>query len=238
LTILQDFFWGPPLIHPCGCSDAIDPLSGVRRSTGKCNEHLRHRRDPKTLDAAYYARHGLVGPGGEEIPTPHADELREALGPFPARGEGSPYALEIGCGPSPYLPAIREADWCYTGIDVSRWAVRWMQDHYAAAASCIGFDELGQDAACGLILAAHVLEHLPDAPAAVAKCARLLAPGGELWVVVPDDTDPLNPDHDWFFTPATLNSCLGDAGLVVGRMAVRRPAPPEWFIYCLARKPA
>jgi SAM-dependent methyltransferase len=237
LTILQDFFWGPPLIHPCGCSDAIDPLSGVRRSTGKCNEHLRHRRDPKTLDAAYYARHGLVGPGGEEIPTPHADELREALGPLP-RPTGNDVAFEVGCGPSPYVRAIRAAGWRYHAVEPSGWAVEWMKVHPHAIPFWGDFDDIPERATFGLILAAHVLEHLPDAPAAIAKCARLLAPGGELWVVVPDDSDPLNPDHLWMFTPATLKACLEDAGLTFDRMAVRKHVPHEHFIYAVARKPA
>jgi SAM-dependent methyltransferase len=232
------------MIHPCGCSDAIDPASGVRRSTGKCRRHLAERRDPKTLDAAYYASLGVVGPDGEEIPTPHAGQLEEALGPF-TQWTGGPFALEIGCGPSPYAVAIALAGYRYTAVESSLWAADWMAARSPAYAIIQGqFDDVPEPRnsrhfiSYHLILAAHVLEHLPDAPAAIAKCARLLAPGGELWVIVPDDSDPLNPDHLWFFTPATLKVCLEDAGLTFDRMAVRRHVPHEHFIYAVSRKPA
>ena len=88
-----------------------------------------------------------------------------------------------------------------------------------------------------LILAAHVLEHLDDAPAAAAKCARLLAPGGELWVVVPDDSDPCNPDHVWMGGPDAWRACVEAAGLAVERVAVRRYIQREQFVYIRARKP-
>ena len=82
----------------------------------------------------------------------------------------------------------------------------------------------------------------PPCPSAKAEMIRKMAAyldhGGELWIIVPDDSDPVNPDHLWFFTEATLRSTIEAAGLEVVRMAKRKYIERENFIYCRARKPA
>jgi len=78
----------------------------------------------------------------------------------------------------------------------------------------------------------HVLEHLPDPGASLAKLAPLLKPGGYLIVAVPNETlplalarfrrQPLRPVfplawggeiHLSYFTPRTLRDALENAGL-------------------------
>lgn len=104
------------------------------------------------------------------------------------------------------------------------------------AANYNDFETIPPRSVYSLLLAAHVLEHLRDAPAAVDLCAGWLLPGGELWIIVPDDTDPVNPEHEWVFTPASLRRCVEDAGLTVERIEVRRRIERERFIYLRARK--
>ncbi len=225
--------------YACGCVNEIHAPSGVLRNVGKCSHHRSMRRNPATLDASYYEELGIIR-DGELLPTKHVAELTEALGPFPEPDSHvTEFALEVGCGVSPYARAIREAGWFYVGIDPSPWAIGWMERHYGRV-RFIGrvndFETKVINVSYGFILAAHCLEHMEDAPGAIAKCSRLLEPGGELWIIVPDDSDPVNPDHLWFFTGATLRSCLGSAGLIVDRMAVRRHVPHENFIYARARK--
>lgn len=82
-----------------------------------------------------------------------------------------------------------------------------------------------------------MIEHLDDAPAAIAGLAGMLTPGGELWIVIPDDSDPCNPDHVWFFAEASLRRAVELAGLVVARMRSFRRIAREEFIYCRAVKP-
>lgn len=90
-----------------------------------------------------------------------------------------------------------------------------------------------------MILSAHSLEHMIDAPAALEKMAEYLAPGGVLYLIVPHGfDDPVNPDHYWFFDTAALDVTMQGAGLIVESMQVRRRVEHERFIYCKARKPS
>jgi SAM-dependent methyltransferase len=100
------------------------------------------------------------------------------------------------------------------------------------------------------VIASHVLEHLENAPAALAECYRVLAPGGALVVGVPMHLSLLAAlatlryrlfgrrprGHCWFYSMRTLKSLL--AGYPVERIwgfrvvSARRQLPLEdweWF---------
>lgn len=216
------------MIVSCGCTVAPDPASGVLRSLTKCASHCRAYRDPATLDEAYYRELGVFGE------TAHLPEILEALGPFPA-ASGTRQAIEIGCGCSPYVGAIKAAGWRYTGIDSSPFAARWTAQRWSVGTITGPFTSL--PGPCGLILAAHVVEHLDDAPGSIVAMAAVMEPGGELWIVVPDDSDLANPDHLWFFSEATLRRTIEAAGLKVTRLCSFRRIERENFIYCRAAKP-
>lgn len=221
--------------YPCGCVNARDPVSGAMRSAMKCHTHWSKARDPATLDESYYATFGVVA-GGSPCPTAHATELDTVLGPLPLAPHGG-VCLEIGGGVSPYLETLLAAGWSYEGVDPSRWAADWMRTRYGVTVSDCPFERFASSCRYGLILSAHSLEHMADAPGAVAKMADLLTPGGELWVVVPDDSDPVNPDHLWFFTSASLASCAEAAGLRVVTLASQRIVAHERFLYLRAVRP-
>ena len=204
------------------------------RSVLKCDKHMRAYRDPSTLDEAYYAELGLLD-GGKLRATKHVDELAEALGPFP-EPTGNGLALEIGCGVSPYCLAMQDAGWVYRGMDLSDWAIGWMIDQYDVEAYS-GDWESGVWPFSSFILAAHCLEHMRDSPKALKKMADSLLPGGHLWLIVPDDGDPTNPDHLWFFTEATLDIAIFRAGLVLNKIVTYQRVPHEKFIYARAKKP-
>ncbi len=76
----------------------------------------------------------------------------------------------------------------------------------------------------------HVLEHLPDPAAAIARAAELLRPGGRLLVSVPN-VDSLQarlggerwfhldlPRHLFHFGPRSLSAMVERAGLQVARI--------------------
>ncbi len=69
------------------------------------------------------------------------------------------------------------------------------------------------------------------------KAAGMLIHGGELWTIVPNDDDPLNPDHLWFWNEESLRGCVEAAGLQVVTFAVRQRVEHEKFMYLRARKP-
>lgn len=223
-----------PITYRCGCANKVHVKSGVLRSMVKCDKHQAMRRDPAALGFDYYKELGVFVDG---IPNQgrHVAQIQETLGAFPAYGAR---VLEIGCGVSSYAAALKTLDCHYTGIDPSPWVVRWMNAVYPDSALCLAFeqfDEMGVGL-FDMVLAAHSFEHMADAPMMIDKAASMLVPDGQLWVIVPDDTDPCNPDHLWFFTPDTLRSCLESAGLTVDRLEIRRHVPQENFLYVRARK--
>lgn len=224
--------------YPCGCALATHAPTGARYSIGKCARHRALMRDPATLDEAYYAELGVIR-DGRLAETRHVAEMAEALGDFEGPIEhDAQVALEVGCGVSPYTGRLRDAGWVYAGVEVSPWAADWMRRNHSALivrSSWEAFDAAKKP--FGLILAAHVLEHLPDAPAGLVKMADMLEPGGVLYLLVPDDSDPLNPDHLWFFAPESLRRCVELAGLTIEALEARQIVPRERFLYCRARKP-
>lgn len=221
--------------YRCGCVIEVSEPYGVLRSVQKCRKHKAEQRDPAELDEAYYRSNGVFEDG---FTTRHAEQLTEALGPIPTAPIDQPYALEIGCGVSFYVEAIRAAGYTYLGADKSTWAVNWMRRTYGIhAATYSDFESVTPRAAYSFILAPHVIEHLVNAPGAILRCAQWLLPGGQLWIVIPDDSDPLNPDHLWFFNEQTLTRCIEAAGLKIERTALRKYIERESFIYCGARKP-
>jgi SAM-dependent methyltransferase len=73
-----------------------------------------------------------------------------------------------------------------------------------------------------LVLLVHVLEHLPSPTDALSRIGRLLAPGGRLYVEVPNFAGPhaapgkqFHIAHIYNFTPATLRMLAAKTGLRV-----------------------
>lgn len=220
------------MIHQCGCVNEIHEPSGVLRSVSKCEYHQSRYREPSKLDGDYYAElKALDGPQN------HVRELTEALGPIPT-AFGNHWALEIGCGASQYPGAILESEWVYFGLDIARWSAEWTARRWKVQTAACSWEEWNPPVPYSFILCAHAIEHMNDAPEAIRKMARTLEPGGELWIVVPDDSDPVNPDHLWHFTADGLRRCVTDSGLEVIALEVRKPVPRENFIYLRAKKPA
>ncbi len=222
--------------HPCGCVTDRDPHSGITRAYEKCVGHAAELAKQPTGEA-YYRSIGVLNARGEVREEHYTAELVDALGALPSAGDKWD-ALEVGCGVSPYVRAVTAAGYCYTGIEPDWWAAKETAVRFGVSVHCDRFTPHSYGPGTfGLILAAHVIEHLPDAPACVRGMAEMLVPGGRLVIVVPDDTDLVNPDHLWFFTTESLYATLGQVGLVVEKMAVRKLIERENFIYCVARKP-
>lgn len=226
------------ITYNCGCVNEIHRPSGVLHSVEKCEGHRREQRAPETLGRAYYEDLHAIEDGIPQC-SRYLREIEEALGPFPPhRRADDGVALEIGCGVSMYAPAILKAGYSYVAVEPSEWAARCTSNMYDVPVIVGTFEDLvADDGSFSLILAAHSLEHAGDAPNAIGKCARLMSTGAELWIVIPNDDDPLNPEHLWFFDEDTLLSCLTGAGLVVDDFQSKRRIERECFLYARARKP-
>lgn len=77
------------------------------------------------------------------------------------------------------------------------------------------------DASVDAVVAFHVLEHLPDPRAALQTLARVLAPGGQAWIEVPDvmsgwrSRNYVHPAHLSYFSAPQLQRLALAAGLEV-----------------------
>lgn len=143
---------------------------------------------------------------------------------FVAKGR----VLDIGCGRGITLCQLKEDGWEVAGVEISE----------TAATHARGL--LGDTVFVGDVLAApwpadsfdviniwHVLEHLPDPAAVLAKSRTLLRPGGLLVVAVPNFESfqarfaggqwfHLDvPRHYWHFGAKTLRNLLEDQGFAI-----------------------
>jgi SAM-dependent methyltransferase len=222
-------------LHPCGCENVEAP-DGAWRCARKCPHHAGvARRFPR--GRAYYEHLGVID-GTELTPSLHVAELTDALGELPPAPSAAATALEVGCGVSPYFRLITGKGYHYRGIDADPWACDFMTRRYGARVLCADFPgAFGGGEEFDLVFCAHALEHLADAPAALRVVHRLLRKGRPLWLVIPDGSDRINPDHLWFFDRPSLAETLRSCGFDRVRVEQRRVVEPEDFLYAEAYKP-
>ncbi len=142
--------------------------------------------------------------------------------PFRRRGR----LLDIGCGAGDTLKA-------WVGQHAECVGLETNPEAAALARERLGLDIRsgpleGQDfapASFDVITLSHVLEHVADPKATLARCSTLLRPGGEILVWVPNFDSPLRalfgvgwfpyevPRHRWHFTAGNVRALLQEAGL-------------------------
>lgn len=95
--------------------------------------------------------------------------------------------LEIGCSGGPLLGQLRDSGYTHlTGIDISPEAIALCRERNLGDVRVMDAQQPDFPAASfDVITASDVLEHLADAPRAVAAWHQLLRPGGTLIVFVP-----------------------------------------------------
>jgi SAM-dependent methyltransferase len=136
-------------------------------------------------------------------------------------------ALEVGCGAGWMLRALRPQGWTVVGNE------RTVQS--TASASRVNglpifvgnLAALKPEPRFDLIILFQVLEHLPDPLATLQQCVRLLKPGGNLVIAVPnlESWQARLTGRSWFhldvprhlfhFSPRSLSQVLRQTGLTV-----------------------
>jgi 2-polyprenyl-3-methyl-5-hydroxy-6-metoxy-1,4-benzoquinol methylase len=227
--------------YKCGCENMLHEDTGALKCLIKCEKHSDDLlKQPQ--GHAYYRSLGAVDAVG--APANIARYIGELVEALEDSGELSKIpvgqCLEIGCGASPYVPWLREKGMNYFGIDPDLWAVSWMRSTYDVEVARLCFEDL-QDPGIRyhLVLAAHCFEHMSDAPNMIKKAASLLRPGGKLLIIIPNDSDPTNPDHQWFFNIESLARTMTLSGLRQDDLVIveRQIVKHEKFMYAIGTKP-
>jgi SAM-dependent methyltransferase len=152
----------------------------------------------------------------------------EAARLVPAR-PGAKAMLDIGGATGVFAYGFRDADWSTHVVDPAEsgrfletdFDIPYHQGPYRPGLFGRTFD---------LISLVFVLEHLRDPNAILASIAQDLAPGGLLYIEVPDsvafrlkppEDDIFNACHLWMFNPTSLTRLLANNGFEL--MALTRP---------------
>lgn len=133
--------------------------------------------------------------------------------------------LEVGCGGGGLLRLLSAAGARAVGIDplaVGLQLARQRASQVDVLRVGEGTELPFRDGTLDTILGQHVIEHLPDADAALREWRRVLRPGGRVALATPNlhYPDPghfLDEDHSHVFSPQELRAAAARAGLTVER---------------------
>ncbi len=190
------------------------------------------------------------------------DYYRKVL---PWHGQGR--LLDFGCGAGSFLQRMHKQGWKVTGLDVSETVVHRLRGQFGlyALTGSLPHPAL-DDCSFDVVTMWQALEHVHQPLEILRSAHRVLAPGGQLIVAVPN-IDSLAfrwfgsawngldlPRHLVHFSPWTLRLMLHRAGFGMGRIhMVRRsswlrdsarlanrhlPQQSRWFRWLQAKAPA
>jgi SAM-dependent methyltransferase len=145
----------------------------------------------------------------------------------PSHNGGGRRLLDLGCWVGFLLVEARERGWETVGVEPSAFASGYARDR-------LGLDVRTEDLLTADLPAGHfdavvlgdVVEHLPDPGAALERIARLLRPGGIVWLALPDAGSVVArrlgarwwsviPTHVQYFTRGSLRTLLEGRGWTV-----------------------
>jgi SAM-dependent methyltransferase len=157
-------------------------------------------------------------------------QILDLLEPF--RGEGR--VLDVGCSLGLFLVLARERGWRGVGLELAPRALAHAREEYELEVLDVPLADAGFDTgAFDAVTLLSLLEHDPDPRALLDECARVLRPGGALYVIVPNVESLAcrvlreqartfdGRNHLVYFSAATLTTLLARAGFQPVRIATR-----------------
>jgi SAM-dependent methyltransferase len=204
--------------------------------------------------AYFQGSHGTYAQAYSEVELKHrallAELMLHALGE--ARGEAAGGTLlEIGCGEGWFLKAALAAGYEARGLEFSDYGLKRFNPDLAERVEFgDAFEALDRliaaRAQVDVCVMEHVLEHVRDPQALLARLPAVLAPGGVVAITVPNDFSAVQlraralghidrefwvapPQHLNYFNSDTLPRLLARMGFeVVGGFA---SFPIDWFLF-------
>ncbi len=177
--------------------------------------------------AQYYAEKYRHEYNGENTPAPYRvvrewrrgrELLKRMQDDLPPGGR----VLEVGSGIGCTVMNFCLAGFDARGIEPGEGFSEFSRNQLHAEIRRCNLRELPPIAENDLVLLVHVLEHLPSPTDALTRIARLLRPGGKLYVEVPNFNAPhaapgkqFHFAHIYNFTPATLRMVAAKTGFTV-----------------------
>lgn len=213
---------------------------------------------PEALKAFYAAEyfqqsHGTYAQAYSEVEVEHRNLLARLMLAAVAEargGRGGGRLLDIGCGEGWLLAAAAGCGYAVRGLDFSHDGLARFHPQFLDRAQFGDAFELLEELieageTVDVCAMEHVLEHVVDPEALLARLPRLLAPGGVLAITVPNDFSPLQlaaraagaverdfwvapPQHLNYFNAASLPPLLRRMGFEV-RLGYAS-FPIDWFL--------
>ncbi len=136
--------------------------------------------------------------------------------------------LDVGCGSGDMVAAMACLGMESEGVEPSRYAATKATEAGLKVTCGLLHDAAFPNAAFDAVSMFHVLEHTPDPIEVLRECRRILKPGGELVIGVPNFDSLVFalvgkgwvglqlPSHVQHFSPTSLRIAADRAGLAVG----------------------
>ena len=201
---------------------AVDESAGVRQ---RILHGFLSRRYGYGLPGSPLARLVPLIPGARGMASQH---VRDLDAPRPGGR-----LLDVGCGNGAFLVRMRDLGWEVSGLEVDPVSA----GHARSAGIDVAEGPLSEgtfpESHFDAITLSHVIEHLHDPVDTLRACARVLKPGGRIWIATPNldaigrralgrvwfPLDP--PRHLVLFTRKSLQRALASAGF----RGMHEPAP-------------
>lgn len=180
----------------------------------------------------------------QELDRAKFTEILDELDPY--RGK----LLDVGCAIGLFLHLAAERGWDGIGLEP---AARAREHAQAVYGLDLRDEELAKagfaDGSFDAVALLSVLEHATDPLALLRDCARVLRPGGALYVIVPNVESLVcrvvgsgtrtfdGRNHLVYFSPSTLADALGRAGFEVVRTSTRVGSLGPAFAHMTGRAP-
>jgi SAM-dependent methyltransferase len=190
-------------------------------------EHQYHQTylthvDPEMLDPARHFEKMSVAS------RPWIERVRQIL-------KGNETVLDVGCSTGHVLVGIRDRAARIFGQELSRKEITYCRETHGLDVSDAPLSERFASESFDYILLIFVLEHIAQPVEFLRELRRLLRPGGQLLIVVPNVMDPLVQlydipafrqfyfciEHLFYYSPRTLEDVLARAGLTGSIEAVQ-----------------